>query len=308
MNALFLDPLAPSTSVAPEVEGCVIDYVDGLSDLRAGVVRAVGEPEQRFEEDHLRALRAVRFAARLGFVIDPRTFDAMHKCATELLGVSRERIGDEMRRMLTHPSRRHAMSLLVQAALDGPVFDEPGGTDMLPTLEALPAQVPFALALAAVAIDRHGLDAPLASIVGRWRSALVLSNEEQADLAAYLNLAGDIRAGWQTAPVARRKRWAGDHHFQGSLLLLSRDHALVTAIEEDVIKLRQSAGGIAPEPLLDGRALIDAGFEPGPGFGKLLDAIYDHQLEGNLVDCEQALRQARELAGRFGVKMVEGRH
>ncbi|MEC9373787.1 MAG: CCA tRNA nucleotidyltransferase, partial [Planctomycetota bacterium] len=110
INALFLDPLAEpedgaETAGFGRVDGVVIDYIGGVADLKAGIVRAVGDPEKRLSEDHLRALRAVRFAARLEFLLDPDTAAAVRRHATDLEGVSRERIGHELRKMLGHPTR-----------------------------------------------------------------------------------------------------------------------------------------------------------------------------------------------------------
>src|SRR5688572_17117161 len=135
INALFLDPLAAPD--APAIEGHVVDYVGGVADLRAGVVRAVGDPHQRLAEDHLRALRAVRFTARLGFALDPATADAVRQHAAELRGVSRERIGEEVRRMMGHPSRARAAELLAQLGLDVPVLEEPAAAAPARCLAAL---------------------------------------------------------------------------------------------------------------------------------------------------------------------------
>ncbi|VAX42094.1 CCA tRNA nucleotidyltransferase, partial [hydrothermal vent metagenome] len=165
INALFLDPLAGDAEKSPvcaqkscppspglqsggaseehradqtdrpptevggsEMEGAsgIIDFVGGLDDLRAGCIRAVGDPAQRLAEDHLRALRAVRFAARYGFEIEPRTAAAIRAHATDLAGVSCERIGEEFRRMMAHPSRAQAAELLGELGLDGVLLGEGG--------------------------------------------------------------------------------------------------------------------------------------------------------------------------------------
>src|SRR4051812_6760839 len=96
INGLFLDPLKD----AP-LDDQVIDYVGGRADLRAGIVRAIGDPERRFGEDFLRLLRAPRFAARLGFTIEPNTAAAIRRHAAQLSRISPERVGEELRTMLT---------------------------------------------------------------------------------------------------------------------------------------------------------------------------------------------------------------
>src|SRR5271165_5647142 len=95
----------------------VVDHVGGLADLRTGVIRAIGEPELRFAEDHLRMLRAVRFAARFGFTIEPRTLAAIQKLHGKILRVSPERIRDELIRILTEGGARRGFELLNQTGL-----------------------------------------------------------------------------------------------------------------------------------------------------------------------------------------------
>lgn len=305
INALFLDPQLPPDPGEADIAGRVIDFVGGVADLRAGIVRAVGDPEHRLGEDHLRALRAVRFAARLGFEIELRTFAAMRAHASDLVGVSRERIGEELRRILTHPSRVRAARLLVDADLDGPVFNEPTLDRPTPVLESLPPESEFALCLGALMIDRHGLEGATDSVVRRWRSSLVLSNEERDGLAGALELARAVSAGWATAGIAQQKRWAGSSYFKGCCLLLSQQPVLVGRIESDLAGLEQSWGGIKPGPLVTGDDLIARGFQPGPGFGGLLAGVYDAQLEGRIKTSAEALALARELAGQWSVQTRE---
>ena len=117
INGLFLDPLK-----AAPLEEQVIDHVGGRADLAAGVVRAIGDPERRFEEDHLRLLRAVRFAARLGFGIEPVTAAAVRRHAPQLARISPERVGEELRAMLTPPTRGLAWRLLNELDLAPVLF------------------------------------------------------------------------------------------------------------------------------------------------------------------------------------------
>ena len=107
INGMFFDPVA----------GEVLDYVGGQDDLRQGIVRAIGDPHQRFTEDKLRLLRAVRFAAFFGFSIEPATFEAICTMAREITAVSAERIANEMRMMLERSGRRRAVELLLETGL-----------------------------------------------------------------------------------------------------------------------------------------------------------------------------------------------
>src|SRR5580700_3156149 len=103
INGMLLDPLSGQMS------GEVFDFVGGRRDLEAGIIRAIGDPERRFSEDKLRMLRAVRFAARFEYAIEPATFAAIQKLADQIQVVSRERVRDELTRMLTEGHGRRAL-------------------------------------------------------------------------------------------------------------------------------------------------------------------------------------------------------
>lgn len=298
INALFLDPVAAAD--APSIHGHVVDYVGGMADLRDRMLRAVGDADQRLAEDHLRALRAVRFAARLGFRIDPGTLAAIRRHNAELRGVSRERIGDELRRMLTHPSRAAALGLLQELGLDAPVLDERTIANPLPTVTALadspPPSVP--LGLAAWALDRIGAVRDAKPTVSRWRRALSLSNEETDHfgdiLEGYLGLVGVSGQAWLDAGVANQKRRAAKAWFADALRLVQIREAPVAArMESRLRELGESPGGIDPPVLVTGDDLVAMGFTPGKRFKTVLDAVRDAQLEGRVLDRPAAMELAR---------------
>ncbi|MGH7131050.1 MAG: CCA tRNA nucleotidyltransferase [Phycisphaerales bacterium] len=308
INAMFLDPLAAPTAAAPHspLGGTVIDHVGGLADLHARVLRAVGNPDQRLNEDHLRALRAVRFAARLGLTIDPATRTAIAAHAAQLQGVSRERIGDELRRMLLHPTRAAAAQLLADLALDAPVLREPISLRAPTILGALafpafePEDPPLVAALAAWALDRHavlvGSLPDCRPLVSNWRSALCLSNAESDGLSATLELHHLLHSEWPAAPIARQKRLAAKTWFQPAFAVLNaQDPAKASKVRDRVGYLSIHGPGISPEPLLTGDDLVTAGFAPGPNFKRLLDRLYDEQLEGRLTNKQGAMELARTL-------------
>ncbi|MBL0927136.1 MAG: CCA tRNA nucleotidyltransferase [Phycisphaerales bacterium] len=308
INALFIDPLDESERPG----GRVIDFVGGRDDLAAGVVRAVGDPNQRLAEDHLRALRAARFAARLRFRIDPATAEAIRAHAAELAGVSRERIGDELRLMLAHPARAAAAASMQHLGLDAPALGQtPRPGRPLPLLESLPGSAAFEVALAAWSIDRHPdpspdrLRADLDGLCSRLRSALTLSNAERDRLHAAiatlvrLRLPAEADAhGWHGNRVARQKRLAASHGFADACLLLRGiDPDAEAAVRARAAELAATPGGLAPAPLVTGDALVAAGFAPGPAFGKWLENLYDLQLEGALKSPEQGISLVRAWAG-----------
>lgn len=107
IGGMFYDPIADR----------LIDLVGGMRDLRAGIIRAIGNPDERFEEDHLRILRAIRFAARLNFTIDPATWDAMRRSALKITQIAAERIGEELAMMMTEGGAARAMDLMTESGL-----------------------------------------------------------------------------------------------------------------------------------------------------------------------------------------------
>lgn len=295
INALFIDPL--DTSARPG--GRVIDHVGGLSDLQSKIIRAVGDPERRLAEDHLRALRAARFASRLGFAIEPATQDAIVRHARELQGVSRERVGDELRLMCLHPTRADAFALIEELTLDGPALGEPerGAGGSLSASRSLPRSgVHVGAALAAWAIDRMGpVSAAQAAAASeqwasRWRRSLCLSNDETTEMRLTIEGVGVIEGRWDSLGVARRKRAAAAGWFAAAMAIVAgRNSERARAVEADVARLAAEPGGLAPTPLVNGDDLIHAGLTPGPAFGRWLDAAYDAQLEGRITSRDAAL-------------------
>jgi poly(A) polymerase len=308
INALFLDPLAEPEPGAGGggAGGRVIDFVHGLDDLNARILRAVGDPAKRLAEDHLRALRAVRFAARLSFTLDLATAEAIRRDAAELRGVSRERIGDELRRMLGHPSRAAALMLLQQLTLDGPVLNEPSREASLPTVNSLAAKpdqpISPMLGLAAWCLDRAGAahaglgEEAVAELRSRFRSALCLSNDEGEELKGLLTGHHYLVRAWSAASIARRKRWGASAWFGGAMALASHAHAdLCQQIRSDSIKMQTDGIGLNPPPLVTGDDLSAAGMKPGPAFRRILDGVYDAQLEGQITNRDQAMELAARL-------------
>lgn len=311
VNALFLDPMREASDPAR-----VIDHVGGVADLRAKVLRAVGDADQRLREDDLRALRAVRLSTRLGFTIEPATRDAIRRHAKDLRGISRERIGDEIRLMLVHESRGAAMSTLEALGLDEPVFERPAQGNGSTLSHLLPPagpeeSSPVAGALAAALCDREGpvLLSHNAEGEGRrlevmrdTRRALCLSNEERDDCLAILKLVCELREAWNGLAMAKQKRAAASRGFLRALAILrAMDSVAAGSIERRVGELAGVAGGLAPAPLVSGDDLVASGMSPGPAFRTILEQVYDGQLEGRIRTREEGLTFARELRGPSGV-------
>ena len=338
INGLLLDPThledAGPDERAAAVRAGLLDYVGGLADLEARVIRAIGRPEKRFEEDQLRLLRAVRFAARFGFEIEPATLGAMRKLAARIHAVSRERIREELTKMLTEGHARRAFELLDETDLLVQVLPEisrmkgvqqppqfhPEGDVFVHTLmllEQLEPGCPMTLGWGALlhdvgkpptfreAPDRIRFDghvevgvAIAADICRRFR----FSNDETRQILALV----DNHMRFADAPrmkASTLKRFFRLEDFPEHLALhrmdclaAHRNLDIYNFVRERYESLPEQE--VRPTPLLTGRELIAAGYEPGPAFKQILQAVEDAQLEGTISTPDQAMSLVRERFGR----------
>ena len=312
-----------------DLRSAVIDHVHGLADLEVGVIRAIGQPGERFEEDHLRMLRAVRFAARFGFQIDPATASAMRHLAAKTKAISRERVRDELTKMLTEGHARRAFELLDETGLLNEVLPEvvrmkgveqppqyhPEGDVWVHTLGLL-AQLedgcPLALAWAALLHDvgkpatfrraeRIRFDghvevgvAIAAEICRRFR----FSNDETSQILSL------IENHMRFVDVPRMKASTLKRFFRledfPQHLALHRMDCLAGSgnletwkfVREHYEAMPEEA--VRPMPLVTGRELIAAGYQPGAAFRPMLRAVEDAQLEGAITTPAEALALLRE--------------
>jgi poly(A) polymerase len=308
INGLFYDPL----------DDRVIDYVGGQADLKAKMLRAIGNPDERFAEDHLRLLRAIRFAARFGLMIEPSTGDAIAGHAEHLARISPERIAEELRLMLTPPTRATAWQMIRRYALDGVLFRFVG----LPGAAAHPeivgprssvfervapgSAIPFGLALASAAIE-HALarvadlsDLPSLSVrqyVKGVRHALRVSNDESDQMEGTLH-GLELLLGNASPTIPALKRFLARPTAALTRALLAALPSELPGrranLERQLAELEQT--DFAPPPLISGDDLTAAGLTPGPLFKRVLDQVYDAQLEGRVATKEQAMNLALELA------------
>jgi poly(A) polymerase len=335
INGLLLDPTHLANSPNPTVaarEG-VFDYVGGLADLDAGLIRAIGDPHRRFEEDQLRLLRAVRFAARFGFDIEAKTAAAIRALAPRIHAVSRERVRDELTRMLTEGHARRAFELLDETGLllqvlpevakmkgveQPPQFHPEGDVwiHSLLLLEQLQPGCEPTLAWGAllhdvgkpatfrVAPDRIRFDGHVdvgvaigAEICRRFR----FSNDDTRQVLALI----ENHMRFADAPRMRTstlKRFFRLENFPEHLALHRMD-CLAAHANLDIYDFVRASYEAMPEetvrpiPLVTGRELIAAGYTPGPLFRDMLQAVEDAQLEGSIGTRDEALELVRD---RFG--------
>jgi poly(A) polymerase len=326
VNALYFDPDS----------GEVIDEVGGVRDLARGVLRAIGDPDERFAEDYLRMMRAARFAARLELEIEPATARAVRRLAPCLSRVSAERVQDELRRILTDREPARGLRLLDDLGLLEVIFPEvramkgceqpknyhPEGdvfVHSILTVEKLPPHPEFELALAALL---HDVGKPEASrrteplrfhkheqigedMTVRICRRLKMSNEETRRVAWLVKRHMYFKHGRELRP-AKLKRLLADPEFD-RLAEIHRADALASwGNLEDynyVMAMRDALKEeeVRPRRLLTGTDLIEMGYEPGPGFKEVLEAVEDAQLDGAVATRREAADLARKLAGEAGL-------
>jgi poly(A) polymerase len=307
----------------------VLDYVGGRADLERRVVRAIGDPDARFREDHLRLLRAVRFAARLGFEIDSATFEAIRRHHALILKVSAERVRDELTRILTEGGARRGCELLDASGML---------TDLLPEVAAMkgvgqpPEFHPEGDVWTHTLLLLEGLDHPTPTLawgallhdVGKPPTFRVAERirfdghvEEGVKLAhAILNRLRFSRDDMERveALIANHMRFKDAHRMKvstlkrflrmadfGEHLALHRLDCMAGkgALENyELVKRKLEElpeEQLKPAPLVTGTDLIAEGYEPGPRFAKMLAAVEDAQLEGRVGSREEGLAMVREM-------------
>jgi poly(A) polymerase len=276
INGVFWDPVARKS----------MDFVGGAEDLVRGVIRAIGEPDARFDEDKLRILRAPRFAGRLGFRIDEKTTESARRRAAEVKLVSQERVRDELEKMLVDPNRARTLALVRSLGLAPVVLPalDAGALDLAErVLAELPRRkIPSELAWAALGAGAS------AEMVDKLLVDLRCSNKEREDAVSLVREAPRV-LGISALRLADQKR-----------LLLREDAALVLELARAlslagsgdlepvrVARLRRAAflaergsTALSSQPLLRGGDLKDLGLKPGPRFRELLQLAEDARLEG----------------------------
>jgi len=320
VNGLLCDPET----------GEVFDYVDGIKDLRQGVIRTIGNAETRFSEDYLRMLRAVRFAARLGFELEADTLHAIQKLAPETVKLSAERIQQELTLIFTGENPDTALETLHETGLlkallpeveamrgvaqppqyhpEGDVFEH---TKLMLKAMALPDE------LIAWSVLLHDVAKPLTYFVdetGRERffgheqlgakMAKEIMSRLRFSRQAIDRVSRAVKNHMRFASVLQMrkdkvKRLIADDNFPLELELHRLDcmssHALMDVFTFLLDKIVEQSGEVKlPPPLLTGKDLIDMGLKPGPKFKKILKKVSDLQLKNRLKTSEAAIAYVKD--------------
>lgn len=305
----------------------ILDTVKGMEDLQGRVIRAIGDPEQRFQEDALRLLRAVRFTANLDFTLEPLTAAAIRKCARLIKKVSAERIRDEFTGMLSGPKPGFAFRMLSELgllpflmsdleALKGvrqpPTYHFEGDVweFTLRVLDNLARQDPLRPAVLNWAALWHEIGKPQALKLNNGKNfngheqlgsqlarhlgeRLKMSRQDIQSIGLLIEDQLKFRSVFEMRE-ATLKRWLAEAHFENSLAL-HRATALVSdgnlAFYEFCASRFQEArkGPASLARLIDGEDLIQLGLDPSPKFSKILRAVEDLALENKLKTKDQAL-------------------
>lgn len=317
INGMFHDPVA----------GKFIDFVGGQEDLTSQTLRAIGDPVARFREDKLRLLRAVRFAARFGYQVDPATWDAIKAHAADIHAVSAERIREELVKILALPNRVRGFDLLDGSGLlreilpeieklkgcEQPAQFHPEGDVFVHTramLELLPPDAPASLALAVLFHDigkpptfRYHADEDRIRFSGHDRvgaemTGLVMErlrfSRAETDRTVEAVRQHMVFKDVQNMRTAKLKRFMAREGFDEEMELHRVDclssHGALDNYEFLKAKAEEFANEpLIPPPLVTGHDLMALGWKPGPHFGSVLEAVQTAQLEGTLTTKENAL-------------------
>jgi poly(A) polymerase len=322
INGLLEDP----------VTGEVIDHVGGLSDLESKVVRAIGNPTDRFQEDSLRLLRAVRFSTTLGFPIESATLNAIKENAHLLDKLPPERIRDEFSKTIVDPNRRKGLELLIESGLiehflpeflpligcEQPPEWHPEGdvyTHTCIMLEMLEKEAPLALCLATLLHDIakpptqtfdeeagrirfNGHDALGAEMTETILSRLKYPNAVIRDATHMVSRHMQFM-NVQQMRKAKLKRFMSEPTFPQEMELHRVDCASSNGFTDNYDFLNAKSEEFAsepliPAPLVTGKDLIGMGLQPGPRFKEILEELQTHQLEGKITSREEALEFVTE--------------
>ncbi len=285
INGMFYDPLQEQ----------VIDYVGGQADLARRIIRTIGDPQERFGEDYLRMLRALRFSTQLGFAIESATYQAVRRNAANIVRISGERIALELEGILISPNRAAGAAMLIETGLAASIF--PGFTGAqagqgVAVLGRLRKKVDFPLALA-------GFFAGCPTDFVLERCEILKLSRKQARHLEFL-LAHRARLLDVEMSLAQLKKLLAGPYFW-DLYELERALQKAAAAKEGLSALSRlrrrirDLGGIdvKPKPLLNGHDLMHLGAVPGPALGQLAEELYVAQLEGEVQTRDQAEQWAR---------------
>ncbi|MFQ6103186.1 MAG: CCA tRNA nucleotidyltransferase [Candidatus Glassbacteria bacterium] len=331
INGLLYDPITEQ----------VIDYVKGKEDIDARLIRTIGDPWQRFSEDNLRILRAVRFAAALGFEIEKTTREAIEGRAGEIINISRERIRDEIMKILMGPSPRYGFELMHSTGLLGHILPEvesmvgikqppeyhPEGDVFIHTMLMLELMEDPSEELA-LGVLLHDIGKPGTFEMTdriRFNNHNVVGARLAENLLRRLRFSNKTVKGvvslvknhlrfmnMENMRESKLKRFIKEPNFKEHLELHRLDclasHGDLSIWNFCIDKMKEyDSEVIPPPPIVTGHDLINLGFSPGPLFSEILSFIQDLQIEGKIETRKEALELIEEKYEKKKRNNTEGR-
>lgn len=286
INALYYDPL----------EKQIIDWVGGVDDLSARLVRTIGSAEQRFKEDRLRMLRAIRFTTQFNFELEESTAQAIHLLANQIMTVSHERLSQELQLLLLHSERLRGVQLLKCYGLLSSLLPEchdlsKGIQQALVSL----AEPDFIEVLAVLLMDLSFQTMPIIKkLVQAVSFRLRLSNHLQEKLEFILSHFQELK-NLKNYSRSQLRQLLARKNFQALLKVFKAyegDIDLLQYIEEQR-QYHESRDGLIPPLFIQGKDLIQLGLSPGPLFSEIIKHVQYEQLEGHLTSKAEALDYVR---------------
>ena len=284
INGMFYDPLKKK----------VIDYVGGREDLKKKIIRTIGKPQERFSEDYLRMLRAVRFAAQLDFEIEKNTLNAVKKYSGNITKISGERIAMELESLSAAVKRARGVKLLLSTGLAERIFaafkNKSTGEFAKKIFEILPKEITFELAAAAIF-------AGCATDEAMENLEILKLSRNQLKHINFLLVKRDYLLGELT--LAQLKMIVAEPYFEDLCLLQKaiqkakgRSMSAVLAVRKRVKEL--AGKELKPKPLLNGHEIIGLGVKPGPQVGIVSKELYVRQLCEDVTVRQEAVNWVKD--------------
>lgn len=318
INGMFYDPITDK----------VIDYVGGMKDIDARLIRAIGEPEQRFKEDYLRMLRAIRFAARFDFQIDESTWTALKSHTEKIAGISTERIFDELGKMLLQKNPHRSILLLKETGLLSFVLPEVDALSGIPqppeyhpegdvfdhTIKALGILKPEPSEVLAWSILLHDIGKPATfkikdrirfnnhdriganlavEVLRRLKASNALIDGVESCVENHMNFMNVTKMRLSTLKKFLSRPFIQDELelHRVDCLASHGDLSNYLFVKEKLSLMAKEQ--IQPDPFLKGKDLLEMGYIPGPIFSEILSEVYDLQLEEKIFSRDEALEYTR---------------
>ncbi len=323
INGMLYDP----------IEEEVIDYVDGIRDIKSKIVQTIGDPYERFNEDKLRMMRAIRFSSRYNFELNLDTFQAIEKLAADITQVSGERIRDEITKIITQSNPGHGLNMLsvsgllkyilpdveIMNGVEQPPEFHPEGDVFIHTCLVLDKlhknQAGFVSPELAIGALLHDVGKPPTfSVSDRIR----FNGHDKLGAAMSKKICRELKFSNKQIEViyalirdhlkfkdvfnmkkSTLKRFIGMPHFEEHMALHLADcqasHGLTAAYDFVMEKYNDfEEEEIKPTPLISGRELIEMGYKPGPLFSDILNFVEEAQLEGEITNMQEAIEAVLE--------------